>query len=243
MSRPLRALSTVLIVTGALMLTDTALTLAWQEPVSSVYAWVVQAGLADDLRDLERSRPSARELAALEALEGNRRQMAFLARGLRGKAERGDAVGRIRIARIDASYVLVNGSDAWSLRKGPGIYDDAPFPGAPGTVAIAGHRTTYAAPFRRIDKLRRADKIVVEMPYGRFTYEVEKTRIVAPSRIDVVDRVSFDRLVLSACHPLYSAAKRIVVFARLIASEPRGPVIDKRVQPAPSAQAHGDDAR
>jgi len=222
MRGPLRALSSVLIVTGVLMLTDAALTIAWQEPVSSVYAWVVQEGLGDDLLELERSSPTPVELAALDALEGNRRRMAFLARGLRGKAGRGEAVGRISIERIDASYVLVNGSDPGSLRKGPGIYDDAPFPGVPGTVAIAGHRTTYAAPFRPIDKLRRGDPIVVEMPYGRFTYEVQKTRIVAPTRVDVVDRVSYDRLVLSACHPLYSAAQRIVVFARLIASEPRG---------------------
>ena len=222
MRRPLRALSTVLIVAGALMLADAGLTLVWQEPVSAIYAKVVQGQLGDDLRKLENRAPTTLDLAALEKLATERRRMAFLARRLRSDSDRGAAVGRIEIDRIDADFVLVNGTQTEELRKGPGIYDQVPFPGAAGTTAIAGHRTTYAAPFRRIDRLKRGDRVVVEMPYGRFTYHVEKTRIVPPTKVSVIDRVSFDRLVLSACHPLYSAAQRIVVFARLVASEARG---------------------
>ena len=82
-------------------------------------------------------------------------------------------------------------------------------------MAIAGHRTTYGAPFRRIDQLERGDRIELRMPYGRFVYRVERTRIVPPTETSVTARVAYDRLVLSACHPLYSAAKRIIVFARL----------------------------
>jgi sortase A len=222
MRRPLRVLSTVLIVAGVLMLSDAGLTLVWQEPVSAVYAKIVQQRLGDDLRRLETRKPSSLDLAALQKLVTERRRMAFLARRLRADAGNGAAVGRIEIRKIKASFVLVTGTDTAALRKGPGIYDDVPFPGAPGTTAIAGHRTTYLAPFRNIDKLRRGNEVVVEMPYGRFTYEVEKTRIVAPTRVDVIDRVKYDRLVLSACHPLYSAAQRIVVFARLVAERPRG---------------------
>lgn len=220
--KPLRALSTVLIVSGLLLLSDAALTVAWQEPVSALYASVVQGRLGDDLRDLELARPSARDLAALRLLESERRRMAFLARALRATAERGDAVGRIRIPRIDASFVVVAGSDGASLRKGPGIYDGSPFPGAPGTVAIAGHRTTYRAPFRHIDDLGAGDEVVVELPYGRFAYRVQERRIVAPTAVSVVRRVAYDRLVLSACHPLYSAEQRIVVFARLVSARARG---------------------
>ena len=218
----LRALSTVLIISGVLMLSDAALTVAWQEPVSAVYARIVQGRLGDDLRKLELAKPSARDLAALRSLENARTRMAFLARSLRRTADRGEAVGRIRIARIGASFVVVKGTDAASLRKGPGIYDEAPFPGAPGTVAIAGHRTTYLAPFRRIDKLQPGDEISVEMPYGRFTYRVQQRKIVAPTTVSVVKRVSYDRLVLSACHPLYSADKRVVVFARFVRAQARG---------------------
>ena len=220
--KPLRALSTVLIIAGVLLLSDAALTVAWQEPVSALYARIVQDRLGDDLRDLELAKPSARDLAALRSLEDERARMAFLARSLRRTSDPGDAVGRIRIPRIGASFVVVYGSDAASLRKGPGIYDDSPFPGAPGTVAIAGHRTTYLAPFRRIDKLRPGDEISVEMPYGRFIYRVQQRKIVAPTTVSVVKRVGYDRLVLSACHPLYSADKRIIVFARLVKSQARG---------------------
>ncbi len=222
MRRPLRALSTVLIVSGVLLLGDAGLTVAWQEPVSALYARIVQNGLGDDLRDLELARPSARDLAALRSLDSQRTRMAFLARALRRTSDRGDAVGRIRIPRIGASFVVVYGTDGASLRKGPAIYDDSPFPGAPGTVAIAGHRTTYLAPFRRVDKLRPGDEIIVEMPYGAFTYRVQQRKIVAPSAVSVVKRVGYDRLVLSACHPLYSADKRMIVFARFVRAEARG---------------------
>jgi sortase A len=221
MRAPLRALSTVLIISGLLLLSDAGLTVAWQEPVSAVYAHFVQSRLGDDLRKLELAQPNAQDLAALRSLDAQRR-MAFLARALRRTAGPGDAVGRIRIPRIGASFVVVKGTDAASLRKGPGVYDDAPFPGAPGTVAIAGHRTTYLAPFRHIDKLRPGDEISVEMPYGRFFYRVQQRKIVAPTDVSVVKRVAYDRLVLSACHPLYSASQRIIVFARFVRAQPRG---------------------
>jgi sortase A len=110
----------------------------------------------------------------------------------------------------------VQGTDTDSLRKGPGHYPDTSFPGEGGTVAIAGHRTTYGAPFNQIDKLRSGDEIVLDMPYGKFSYAVDRTKIVNPTDLGVTKRVpGREQLVLSACHPLYSAAQRIIVFARL----------------------------
>ena len=220
--RVLRSLSTVLIISGVLMLSDAGLTLVWQEPVSAVYAKIVQGSLGDDLRKLELTKPSTLDLAALRKLATEKRRMAFLARRLRSDLDRGKAAGRLKIKRIKTNHVIVHGSDPASLRKGPGIYDDVPFPGAPGTTAIAGHRTTYGAPFRKINQIRRGDEIVVEMRYGTFTYEVEKKQIVKPTALEVIRRVSYDRLVLSACHPLYSAARRYIVFARLVAAQARG---------------------
>jgi sortase A len=216
----------VLIIAGALMLADAGLTVVWQEPVSALYAQLVQGRLSDDLRKLELARPGKVDLAALRSLDDERRRMAFLSRTLRRDAKRGAAIGRIRIKRIGLNTVFVNGTDTASLRKGPGLYDGKPFPGSPGTVAIAGHRTTYLAPFRRIDKLRPGNEIVLEMPYGRFVYRVQQTRIVDPTEVSVVRRVSYDRLVLSACHPLYSAAKRIIVFARFASARPRGAALN-----------------
>jgi sortase A len=124
-------------------------------------------------------------------------------------------MGRIVMPAIGVSEVFVEGTGAGDLRRGPGHYPATPLPGERGTVAIAGHRTTYGAPFRDIDDLERGDRIELRMPYGRFAYRVERTRIVPPTEVSVTARVAYDRLVLSACHPLYSAAERIVVFARL----------------------------
>lgn len=115
---------------------------------------------------------------------------------------------------------MVQGTDTATLRKGPGHYPETALPGQRGSVGIAGHRTTYLAPFRHIDKIEEGDEAVVEMPYGQFTYRLEKQRIVEPTQVGVVRNVDHDRLVLTACHPVYSAEKRIVVFMRLVNIEP-----------------------
>src|SRR5207244_9241718 len=93
-----------------------------------------------------------------------------------------------------------------SLELGPAHYGDTSLPGEPGTVGIAGHRTTYGAWFRHIDDLRRGDEIVLTMPYGRFTYVVQGHRIVPASGQHAFNGVGYDRLVLSACHPRFSAS-------------------------------------
>jgi sortase A len=222
MRRALRALSTILIVAGVLLIADAGITLAWQEPISAIYARITQNRLGHDLRTLERAQPTDLERRALARLGTEQRRIAFLARALRRKAQPGDALGRLRIGKIGSSFVVVQGTDGSSLQKGPGHYPDTPLPGLGGTVAIAGHRTTYLAPFRHINDLRRGDRIELEMPYGRFGYTVEKTRIVSPSAYSVIKPVGYDRLVLTACHPLYSAAERIVVFAREVDVQARG---------------------
>jgi sortase A len=213
--RALRAFANVLIVAGALLLIDAATTLLWQEPVSAVYTRIQQGRLEDQLAELERQPLEPVERRALERIEDPARRLAFRARALQRRLEDGDPIGRVRIPEIGVSEVVVHGTGTGDLRKGPGHYPDTPLPGERGTVAIAGHRTTYGAPFRNVDKLERGDRIELAMPYGRFTYRVEKTQIVPPTALWVTDRVRYDRLVLSACHPLYSAAQRIIVFARL----------------------------
>jgi sortase A len=218
----LRALSTALIVSGTLLLADAGATLLWQEPVSAVYSRLQQGDLSDKLATLDRLKPTPVEQRALERLPDPSRRLAFSARSLDRRTHEGDPVGRLLIDRIGLSSVVVEGTDPGDLRAGPGHYPGTPLPGQRGTVAIAGHRTTYGAPFRKLDKVRPGDELVVVMPYGRFAYRVERTRIVPPTAVWVTQRVSYDRLVLSACHPLYSAAKRIVVFAKLVRSTPRG---------------------
>jgi sortase A len=214
--RTLRALSTILIVAGALMLVDAGLTMAWQEPFTALITKLRQDRLGGDLRALEKAGPTRLEQRVLATLAGDRRRIAFLARSLDRRTQSGQAVGRIDIPRVGANFVIVKGTSPADLRKGPGIYDNTPFPGAPGTTGIAGHRTTFLAPFRHIDRLRRGDPIHIHMPYGDFTYRVERHEIVDPGDLAVVRRVRYDRLVLSACHPLFSAAKRWIVYARLV---------------------------
>jgi sortase A len=153
----------------------------------------------------------------LSRLRSERRRRSFLARALQRRVGTGEALGRIRIKRMGIDFVMVQGTDPGDLREGPGHYPGTPLPGLRGTVAVAGHRTTYLAPFRNVDQLRAGDPIVLEMPYGSFTYRVQETRIVEPTALWVTRNVGYQRLVLSACHPLFSASKRIVVFARLIA--------------------------
>jgi sortase A len=213
--RTLRALSTVMIVAGVILLADAGVTLVWQEPVSAVYAHFQQDRLSDRLEELEQAPLEPAEQRALERIPDPRRRLAFRARALGRRLDPGDPMGRIVMPAIGVSEVFVEGTEAGDLRTGPGHYPDTPLPGERGTVAIAGHRTTYGAPFRRVDQLERGDRIELRMPYGHFVYRVERTRIVEPTELSVTARVAYDRLVLSACHPLYSAAQRIIVFARL----------------------------
>jgi len=227
MRQALRALSTVLILSGSLLVIDAGLTLVWQEPISAIYARIKQDKLSNDLATIDNRYVTELQLRALNNLRGERRRIAFLARALRSSVKPGDALGRIKSKRMGISFVVVEGTASGDLRKGPGHYSDTPLPGLRGTVAIAGHRTTYLAPFRNLDKLRKGDEIVLEMPYGTFTYRTLRTKIVPPTEYSVTKRVSFDQLVLTACHPLYSAAKRIVAFARLVRIEARGKAIVK----------------
>jgi sortase A len=220
--RFLRPLSAVLVVIGGLLLADAITTLVWQEPVSALYSRLQQGKLDDKLSKLEGTEPTAVDRRVLSRLGTLERRLAYAARALNRRTDDGQPLGRIRIPSIGLSSVVVAGTGTSDLRLGPGHYPGTPLPGARGTVAIAGHRTTYGAPFRKLDKLSNGDRIEVRMPYGTFTYRVEQRRIVAPTAIWVTRRKSYDRLILSACHPLYSAAQRIVVFARLIGSKPKG---------------------
>jgi sortase A len=179
-----------MMVSGALLIGDAGSTLLWQEPISWFLVQQQQSNLEEAL-----AKPPARVIQR--------------------KPLKGDAIGKITIPSIGVSRYVVEGTDTASLRKGPGHYPSTPLPGERGTSAIAGHRTTYGAPFRRLNELKRGDRVIVDMPYGRFIYRVQGTRIVDDQDLSVLRRKGYRRLVLSACHPLYSAAQRIIAFARL----------------------------
>lgn len=194
----------------------------WQEPVSAFLAQRQQNQLSDKLAEIEQAAPTPLQRRALAGLDSDRHRIAFLARVARREAKDGEPFGRLQIAKIGVDTVVVNGTAPEDLRKGPGHYPSTTFPGLGGTVAVAGHRTTYGAPFRKLDELGSGDRLVLEMPYARFTYVFTRQRIVKPDALWVTRDRGYEQLVLSACHPLYSAAERIIVFARLVSVQERG---------------------
>jgi sortase A len=219
--RALHILSISLITAGVVILVDVGMTLAWKEPLSTIYGSIQQGKAADELNRLEESflaTPEVRKVSAPkpnESPEELEKRAGKLAGLFAEQVSTGEGIGRIKLAGIDVDDVIVEGTDSGTLQKGPGRYPDTAFPGQGKTIGVAGHRTTYLAPFRHINEVEDGDEIVLEMPYGTFTYTVEKHEIVDPSQVEIVDDVGYERLVLTACHPLYSAAQRWAVFARL----------------------------
>ena len=219
----MRALPFALLAVGGLLLIEGALTVFWKEPFSALFAAQTQSSLGDDLDKLERDGAAAAAAAqGAKAAEAYQRRRSV---ALNRDAGISEPVGRLKVPKINLNEVVVQGTDEEvSLTKGPGHYTETPLPGQKGnwTVGIAGHRTTYGAPFRDINKLKKGDEIVFSTPYGRFTYAVEGPKIVDDSETGVFQPKGYDRIALTACHPLYSAAQRIIAYGRLTKSEPLG---------------------
>jgi sortase A len=220
--RLIRDLSLVLIISGALLLADAAATLLWQEPLTAVIATIKRDGVDKRFLSYCRAPLSQLQVRALTTLKSQQERIAYLARQERRQVKTGEAIGVLQMPRLGATYTVVQGTDESSLQKGPGHYPETPFPGLGDTVAIAGHRTTYLAPFRNINQLRPGDRIVLTTRYAQFIYAVQYNRIVQPTAWWVTHNVGYERLVLSACNPLYSAAQRIVTFARVQSVLPLG---------------------
>jgi sortase A len=225
MRRLIRDFSLVLIISGALLLADAAVTLLWQEPLTAVIALIKRDGVDRRFLSYRGAPLSELDRKALAALKGQQQRIAYLARQERRQVKTGQAVGILQMPKLGATYTVVQGTDDGSLQRGPGHYPETPFPGLSQTVAVAGHRTTYLAPFRNIDQLRPGDRIVLTMRYAQFNYTVQYDKVVEPTAWWVTHNVGYERLVLSACNPLYSAAQRIVTFARLQSVLPLGPAV------------------
>jgi sortase A len=185
-------LSDVALGLGVLLLAWAAVTLLWKEPVTSFQAHRAQEKLGRQL-----------DLRPVRAMKAS----------VDYEVQAGRAAGRIRIPAIDVEAVFVEGTGQEELKGGPGHYPMTYWPGQGKVVAMAGHRTTYGAWFRNIDDLDRGDPIVLTMPYGRYVFRVAGTKIVDDADWSILDGKG-EFLVLSACHPLYSASQRLVVTAR-----------------------------
>jgi sortase A len=136
----------------------------------------------------------------------------------------GDALAMIEIPKIDVKKAVVEGVGVEDLKQGPGHYPGTPLPGQHGNAAIAGHRTTYGAPFYDLNELEPGDPIFVTTAAGRFRYEVVEQKVVDPSDVWVLDPTPDDRLTLTTCNPRFSAAQRLVIVAKLVTPPAPTPV-------------------
>jgi sortase A len=155
-------------------------------------------------------------------LAGIQRQVADEARAYRRTLQTGEPVGRIRIGRIGLNMVVVQGTDHASLKNGPGHYVGSGLPGEGHLIYVAGHRTTYLAPFGSIDNIRTGDYVRFELPYGTFTYRVTRHYVVASNAVNALEDTGTEILRLQACHPRFFATHRYLVDAKLVGVSPRG---------------------
>jgi len=140
-----------MITAGVVILTDAAMTLAWKEPVSLIYGAVKQAQASDELAGLQDEFGATADLDAVANAGGLEPQAQELARQFAREAPNGEGIGRIKIPSIGIDYVFVEGTGTTTLQRGLGRYPETAFPGQGKTIGIAGHRTTYLAPFRKIN--------------------------------------------------------------------------------------------
>ena len=193
--------------------------LAVSSPVESIWA------NPQELLKAQARLPQLADALGMDRDELVRRLGAQYRRGLRA----GDPVGSLRIPRIGLDQLILQGhavrggldpdADTALLRKGPVHYAVTPLPGLGEPFAVAGHRTTYGAPFFKLDRLRRGDAVFVVTPYATFRYAVVKTTTVKPSDVSVLGDRGYG-LVLTTCTPPYSAARRLIVWATLQRARP-----------------------
>jgi sortase A len=229
-----------LIVGGLATLAWSLAVYLWEDPFTSAYTAYRQRTLASDFEDRmrawQRAHPSAgqkgksdlpdQEAEDAATPEGDVAVLRRLPLGsLRGLASRyraetrpGDAFARLSIPRLGLAITAINGTQPQHLRAGPGRHLATTMPGEGRLVYIAGHRTTYGAPFSRIDELRPGDDVRLELPYATIVYRVTGHTIVDDQDTSVLAAGSRERLALQACHPRFFATHRYIAWARPLAA-------------------------
>jgi len=219
MRRILRILGTLMVVGGVLTLLWVVVVWQWQDPFTALYTRWQQHRLASSYDErftkFHPLRPAGDTLAA------ERRTIAREAARYRRDSKRGEAIGRIKVPRLGVNMIFVNGTDHESLKKGPGRDLRTFMPGQGQLVYIAGHRTTYLAPFSHIDSLRAGDRVTLEVPYATFVYRIVRHRIVPSDDLSVLKSHRHEVVILQACHPRFFATHRYLAYAVPIRVEPR----------------------
>jgi sortase A len=219
--RVVRLLSTMLLAAGFLALVWALVIWRWQDPMTAVYTRWEQRKLSGQLETLRATyAPSKAHLVAAvgkapspAAFKARKLAVQGLAERLRESAASGQALGRIHVDRLGVDMILVDGTNHDALVRGPGVDRRTHLPGEGQLVYVAGHRTTYGAPFAHIDRLRKGDLIEMEMPYGSFVYRVTSHVIVPADDLARLRSRGREELILQACHPRFSARERYIVYA------------------------------
>lgn len=221
MRRLSRIAGTVLAVAGLGMLVWVLVVWRWQDPFTALYTHWKQRQLSQAYeKRFSGYRPAPRQDGI--SVSATTKAIAQEARLYRIHSKQGQAIGRIRVPRLHVNMILVNGTDHDSLTEGPGRDRRTYMPGEGQLVYVAGHRTTYLAPFAHIERLRSGDPVTLEVPYATFRYRVYKHRIVDAHNLSVLRSHGRDVVELQACHPRFFASQRYIAYARLVRVEPRG---------------------
>ena len=206
--RQLGRLGLLLMVVGSGFFAWAGIVYFWQDPFTAFANKRAQSELAEQF---ERKTAGFRPRAVARATPPPLKQSAAR---FRRAAKRGDAVGRLTIPRLGLKVYVVYGTDTETLKRGPGIDPRTSVPGEGQLVYVAGHRTTYGAPFADIDKLERGDRVTLQTPYTTVTYGVTTRRIVDDTYMKALESRGREELALQACWPRFSADKRIIVYAK-----------------------------
>ena len=237
-----RVTGTVLLAAGVLLLVWVLVVWRWQDPFTALYTTWKQHQLSQSYEQRAEAfqGPSFNATAASSVTAA---EIRATARRYRLESKRGQAIGRLRVPRLGLNMVLVDGTDHDSLKKGPGRDRRTYMPGEGQLIYIAGHRTTYLAPFAHIERMKAGDPISIEVPYGTFRYRVFKHRIVAADELAVLHSHGREIVELQACHPRFFASHRYIVYARLMQIDPRGAppmrAPSRTLAAAPLASAQG----
>jgi sortase A len=232
-----RFVGTSLVVLGIGAVAWTIVVWQWQDPFTALYTMYQQHKLAGRYHKIvkqyhpllvQRAQQARTHHAGVSVAE-ERKLIRRDAIRYHDKIRQGAPLGRIKVRRLGLNIVLVTGTDHDSLTKGPGWDMRTYVPGEGKLIYIAGHRTTYLAPFAHIDSLRAGDLVRLEVPYGTFVYRV-RNHVIVPAD-DLARLRSSNRpagvppgevVALQACHPRFFATHRYIVYAALVRVVPKG---------------------
>jgi len=225
--RVVRIAGTLVLVAGLLLVTWGAVIWRWQDPVTALVTRYEQSRLRDDFEEriaLYRRQQQALTAKTVEAAgkAAMKRKIAAEARRYRLGTHEGETLGRLRIPRLGLNIIVVEGTGSGTLKKGPGHDRRTFLPGEGKLVYIAGHRTTYGAPFGHIDDLRPGDQVTLELPYATYRYRISKHRIVKADQLEVLRSRGREELALQACWPRFFASHRYIAYAQPVAVTPAG---------------------